>query len=73
VEIWCGGQRLAIYGEPPDTVPMTTPGASSCSGHSWRVADVTITANVGGVVSCTVAPLTSVTTGSWDFRTTSAY
>ena len=73
VEIWCGGQRLALYGEPPDTVPMTTPGASACLGQSWRVADVTVTSNVGGVVSCTVAPLSSVTTGSWDFRTSSSY
>lgn len=73
VEIWCGGQRLAIYGEAPDTATMDTPGAGSCGGHSWRVADVTITSNTAGVVSCTVAPLTSVTTGSWDFRTTSAY
>ena len=73
VEIWCGGQRLALYGEAPDTVPMTTPGAATCAGHSWRVADVTVVSNSSGVVSCTVAPLSSVTTGSWDFRTTSAY
>ena len=73
VEIWCGGQRLALYGEAPDTVPMTTPGATACSGHSWRVADVTVVSSASGVVSCSVAPLTSVTTGSWDFRTTSAY
>ena len=73
VEIWCGGQRLALYGEAPDTVPMTTPGAGTCAGHSWRVADVTVVSNSSGVVSCSVAPLSSVTPGSWDFRTTSAY
>lgn len=73
VEIWCGGQRVALYGEAPDTVPMTTPGASACGGQSWRVADVTVVSSASGVVSCSVTPLTSVTTGSWDFRTSSTY
>ena len=73
VEIWCGGQRLAIYGESPDTVPMANGGGTACAGQSWRVADVAVTASASGVVSCTVTPLTSATTGSWDFRTNTVY
>ena len=54
INIYCDGFRVATYGPQPNPVTsFNSSGGFNCSGHTWRVADVTVNIN-GGVTTCTV-------------------
>jgi hypothetical protein len=59
VNVYCGGRRIATYGQAPDIVPRFTgrSGAESV-GAMWRVADVTVRVDdSGNTTGCDVAAL----------------
>jgi hypothetical protein len=56
VNVYCGGDRVATYGAPPDVVPDFTgvSGGTDRVGAMWRVADVTTSIDVDGTTACEV-------------------
>jgi hypothetical protein len=57
VNIYCGGQLRATYGQAPDLVPGFDVSGGGSSGDMWRVADVTPTVVNGVTTDCTITPL----------------
>jgi hypothetical protein len=56
VNIYCGGNLVATFGQAPDLVMGFNNGAGWNAGQMWRVADVQ--AHVaGGVTTCTVTAI----------------
>jgi hypothetical protein len=75
VDIYCGGNLKATYGQSPDLVSGFTSGGSFGAGPMWRVVDVTPTV-VGGVTTdCALAPLHApgMTTGYYVTSNNTAY
>ncbi len=59
VNVYCGGRRIATFGESPSTVQgfIGDPG-SSTFGAMWRVADVTVQVDRAGITTgCEVHPI----------------
>jgi hypothetical protein len=59
VNVYCGGRRVATFGEPGDEVPRFHGDPGSVSfGAMWRVADVTAHVDASGAtVGCDVIPI----------------
>lgn len=57
VNVYCGGRRVATYGQAPDLVPRFTGRRGDVSvGAMWRVADVTVSVDpvTGETIDCDV-------------------
>jgi hypothetical protein len=68
VNIYCGGQLMATYGQKPDLVSGFSRGMGGGQGQIWRVADVTATVDAGGnTTGCTINQLhpPATTSGYW--------
>lgn len=70
VNIYCGGHLAETYGAAADVVTTFTSGGTA-NRPLWRVADVTTTV-VGGVTTCTVAPIHPPGTTAGYYVTTSS-
>lgn len=57
VNVYCGGRRVATYGEAPDIVPRFTGDTNPRVGAMWRVADITTRVDARGETRCDVAGL----------------
>lgn len=59
VNVYCGGRRVATFGQAPDIVPrFTGPDGNTSIGAMWRVADVRVTVNAAGeTTDCDVTQL----------------
>lgn len=59
VNVYCGGRRVATFGQAPDTVPRFS-GVIGTSGIGamWRVADVRVSVDAAGrTTGCDVTQL----------------
>jgi hypothetical protein len=71
VNIYCGGNRVATFGAPPDEVPAFYGTAARIAiGPMWRVADVVTNVDANGATTCTVTGLHPVGADSGYFVTT---
>jgi hypothetical protein len=60
VNVYCGGRRLATYGQEPDTLTdFSGPNGNTSIGAMWRVADVTVRVDpsTGETTGCDVRAL----------------
>lgn len=67
LSIYCGGRLRGVIGEAPDVVNLTS-SSSSCRGHTWRVADVSMIVDPDtGFTDCALEILDDGA-GDWDLR-----
>jgi hypothetical protein len=68
VNIYCGGQLKATYGQKPDQIVGFNHGSGTKKGQLWRVADVTAIVDASGkTVGCNITQLhePGTTSGYW--------
>ena len=72
VNIYCGGRRVATFGQAPDTVRrFSGPAGGTSIGTMWRVADVTVRVDAAGATTgCDVEQLHPPGTTSGYYVTT---